>query len=208
MRQGIKWISTTWFKLWTGLLALKIQLESKTRHSRQLCLLWKQKDNALLLQTWHGTPWWCEHWAWVMLCVRGYLGSKLWDSRLFVMPASSQPVPCPGPSHQHNYTCTLFYSSRSNILSPDCHQIGPRGWSVSSEAWWSGGNLNVMIIVPRTPNTAQMLHWRVCGENTVPLRDCVDMLKIYQQHRTATAKVLICWVWWRGGVINKLPAHL
>ena len=157
MRQGIKWISTTWFKLWTGLLALKIQLESKTKHSRQLYLLWKQKDNALLLQTWHGSPWWCEHWAWVMLCVRGWLGSKLWDSRLFVMPASSQPVPCPGPSHQHNYTCTLFYSSRSNILSPDCHQIGPRGWSVSSEAWLSGGNLNVMIIVSRTPNTVHML---------------------------------------------------
>ena len=91
-------VSTTWFKLWTGLLALKIQLESKTRHSRQLCLLWKQKDNALLLQTWHGTPWWCEHWAWVMLCVRGYLGSKLWDSRLFVMPASSSQSHVPAPA--------------------------------------------------------------------------------------------------------------
>ena len=28
-----------------------VAFESKTRHSRQLYLLWKQKDNALLLQT-------------------------------------------------------------------------------------------------------------------------------------------------------------
>ena len=113
MGQGIKWISTTWFKLWTGLLALKIQLESKTRHSRQLCLLWKQKDNALLLQTWHGSPWWCEHWAWVMLCVRGYLGSKLWDSRLFVMPASQQPaspMSRPQPPAQLYMHIILFFT--------------------------------------------------------------------------------------------------
>ena len=154
MGQGIKWISTTWFKLWTGLLAF----ESKTRHSRQLCLLWKQKDNALLLQTWHGSPVWALSMDGLCYACVVILGQNCETAAyLSCQPASSQPVPCPGPSHQHNYTCTLFYSSRSNILSPDCHQIGLRGWSVSSEAWLSGGNLNVMIIVSRTPNTVHML---------------------------------------------------
>ena len=125
MGQGIKWISTTWFKLWTGLLALKIQLElKKTRHSRQLCLLWKQKDNALLLQTWHGTPWWCEHWAWVMLCVRGWLGSKLWDSRLFVMPASSSQSHVPAPA-----TSTIIHAHYFILHDQISYLRLPPNWS-------------------------------------------------------------------------------
>ena len=94
MRLGIERIS----QLWTGLLALKIQLEIKSRHSRLLCLFCYFKPD-----TGPRGDVSTEH-ALCYACLVD-LGQNC---------ETATYLSCQPASHQHNYTCTLFYSSRSN----------------------------------------------------------------------------------------------